>query len=240
MLSENSLKEFASKWQTTELNVAREYFQHLFLSNFYLLKESEHTTFKGGTALRILYNSPRFSEDLDFTSITKAYSIEKCIESTVENLQKEVVNVNLTESKATSGGWFAVVEVNIYQWPLRVELNISFRKKSSLTKESVMMVSSPIVPSYMITALDEKILVEEKITALLTRAKPRDFFDLYFILRARLAVEIIARYQTRIVQKLTIFRDSSFVNELKNFLPRSHWNIINKLPQTLKSEMNRF
>jgi len=60
MLSENTIKELSVKLQTTEINIAREYFQHLFLSNLYKSKDSEKLAFKGGTALRIIYGSPLF------------------------------------------------------------------------------------------------------------------------------------------------------------------------------------
>ena len=48
-------------------NIVREYFQNVFLAKLYTLSEAEKMLFKGGTALRILYGSPRFSEDLDFS-----------------------------------------------------------------------------------------------------------------------------------------------------------------------------
>src|SRR3989338_1779982 len=67
MLSLESLREFTKKYQTKETNVLREYVQHLFLSSLYRFPGSERLLFKGGTALRIIYQSPRFSEDLDFT-----------------------------------------------------------------------------------------------------------------------------------------------------------------------------
>lgn len=68
MIADHVLKSLATKFQTTELNVRREYCQHLFLSYFYQQPLTDHIYFKGGTALRTLYNSPRFSEDLDFSA----------------------------------------------------------------------------------------------------------------------------------------------------------------------------
>ncbi len=67
MLSLKNLNEFIKKLQTIPKNVVREYIQHLFLSCLYKIKGSEKLLFKGGTALRIIFGSPRFSEDLDFT-----------------------------------------------------------------------------------------------------------------------------------------------------------------------------
>src|SRR5581483_4538838 len=48
----------------------RDYIQHLFLYLLYTAPRREKVGFhfKGGTAIRIVYGSPRFSEDLDFNS----------------------------------------------------------------------------------------------------------------------------------------------------------------------------
>ncbi len=67
MLDSEYLKKLALKFQTRQENIVREYLQHLFLSFLYKLKGSENLFFKVGSALRILYQNPRFSEDLDFS-----------------------------------------------------------------------------------------------------------------------------------------------------------------------------
>jgi len=67
MLDREIIRKLALQHQTTEINIAREYVQHLFLSVFYQEPDSEKVLFKGGTALRITFQSPRFSEDLDFS-----------------------------------------------------------------------------------------------------------------------------------------------------------------------------
>ena len=67
MLGRDNLEKFTKLQQTSVQNVVREYCQHLFLSFLYQNPGSEKLLFKGGTALRIILKSPRFSEDLDFT-----------------------------------------------------------------------------------------------------------------------------------------------------------------------------
>ncbi|MFA5687665.1 MAG: nucleotidyl transferase AbiEii/AbiGii toxin family protein [Kiritimatiellales bacterium] len=51
-------------------NALREVFQELALLGLWRAKFFEHAAFYGGTALRILYGLPRFSEDLDFSLLT--------------------------------------------------------------------------------------------------------------------------------------------------------------------------
>ena len=47
MLEESLIKTLAVKFQTTELNIRREYAQHLFLSYFYQRPETKKVWFKG-------------------------------------------------------------------------------------------------------------------------------------------------------------------------------------------------
>ncbi len=68
MITRQFITELSTKNQTSEQNVAREYCQHLFLSYLYKRAGAEKLLFKGGTALRVIFKSPRFSEDLDFFS----------------------------------------------------------------------------------------------------------------------------------------------------------------------------
>ncbi|MDP1760196.1 MAG: nucleotidyl transferase AbiEii/AbiGii toxin family protein, partial [Candidatus Woesebacteria bacterium] len=68
MISIEILEKLSRQYQMGIFpNVVREYFQHIFLGELYKLPNSEKLLFKGGTALRIVYGSPRFSEDLDFS-----------------------------------------------------------------------------------------------------------------------------------------------------------------------------
>ncbi len=80
MITNEHMRVLAIKYQSTELNIRREYLQHLFLSYFYQQPATDTVYFKGGTALRIIYQSPRFSEDLDFST---AHSGTKEIEQAI-------------------------------------------------------------------------------------------------------------------------------------------------------------
>ena len=47
-------------------NILREYLQYKILEIIFNSKYAQNVVFLGGTALRIIYNNSRFSEDLDF------------------------------------------------------------------------------------------------------------------------------------------------------------------------------
>ena len=238
MIADHVLKSLATKFQTTELNVRREYCQHLFLSYFYQQPLTDHIYFKGGTALRTLYNSPRFSEDLDFSaSITDIRALEKALLETLAAIARENIHLDLTESKTTTGGYLAIIAFLTNHGPLTIQLEISLREGEK--RDEAMTVVSDLVPAYTVVALAREQLVDEKIQALLSRKKARDFYDLYFILRANL---LPAHRRDVLAQVLETTRQSriDFQRELKEFLPRSHWAIIRDFPAPLEREIARF
>ena len=106
MISMEAVKAQATRNQTTEENVVREYVQSLFLTYFYKEKGSEKILFKGGTALRLVYESPRYSEDLDYTSTgTNKSQTDEIIGKTLKELSLEGIDMKITESKQTTGGY---------------------------------------------------------------------------------------------------------------------------------------
>src|SRR5947199_9599316 len=108
MISDDTLTILRNRYQTTELNVRREYVQQLFLSYFYQHSQTDKIFFKGGTSLRIVYKSPRFSEDLDFGSTLHDISeIERAVLETLIAIQREGIETEIIVSKKTSGGYLA-------------------------------------------------------------------------------------------------------------------------------------
>src|SRR3990170_7638268 len=147
MISNEALRALATKLQTTELNVRREYFQHLFLSYFYQQPLADGVYFKGGTALRMLYNSPRFSEDLDFSSaVSDARAIEGALLETLVAISRENINPDLEESKKTSGGYLAILSFRTEdQVPVSIQLEISLR--GGETRGEAVTIASDFIPA---------------------------------------------------------------------------------------------
>jgi predicted nucleotidyltransferase component of viral defense system len=238
MIAHDALRSLATRLQTTELNVRREYYQHLFLSYFYQQPLTDRIYFKGGTALRMLYNSPRFSEDLDFSAATDDIrAIEDAILETLIILARENVNPDLRESKTTTGGYLAIIAFRTDHESVGIQLEISTRAGEH--QGEAVVIASDFIPAYVVVALVKEQLVGEKIQALLSRGKARDFYDLYFILRANL---LSAESKAVLPQVLEKLRRTAidFEKELKEFLPRGQWAIIRNFPVTLEREIERF
>lgn len=66
MLTKEQLNQTAEDFLTDTFTILREYIQLLFLNYFYQEKKAEGVYFKGGTCLRLILSSPRFSEAVGY------------------------------------------------------------------------------------------------------------------------------------------------------------------------------
>ncbi|PIS14651.1 hypothetical protein COT64_01510 [Candidatus Shapirobacteria bacterium CG09_land_8_20_14_0_10_39_12] len=70
-MDEDTVRELVKKLNTFPENVVREEYETIFLKALLESRWGKCLVFKGGTALRLAYQSLRFSEDLDFALIRK-------------------------------------------------------------------------------------------------------------------------------------------------------------------------
>lgn len=242
MIEKRQVQRIAQVWQTTLNNVAREYFQQLFLSRLYQEKGSDSLLFKGGTALRIIWQSPRFSEDLDFTGVhITIKGIEALMEGALAKIEREGIQTEIIESKSTSGGYLAIFQFETNEYKSQIKIEISLRNGKKVTGTTALIHSDLVVP-YALIHLQEEILVAEKIRACLTRGKTRDFYDLYFILRSRMAFKDAFIQDKQLKAKiLNVIKTGklNFTRELKEFLPVNQHMIIKGFPKTLVAEIER-
>lgn len=240
MISPEELNQIGKKGQTSFLNIARDYLQTLFLHGFYQQKESSAFFFKGGTALHFVYQSPRFSEDLDFSA--KAFNcrvFEGLLAQSLLSIEKNGLAVDLVESKPTSGGCLAIFSASVRRVPVRIQIEVSLRTPKE-TKGEAVLVKTPFLPPFGVLILKEEELAAGKIKALLARKKPRDFYDLYFIFRAGLKIKLSEKERVAIVKEVESLDRNQVASELKEFLPRSHRLLIKDLPTALRRELEKF
>ncbi len=248
MISQEAIGKLARQYHVPEHpNIIREYFQHLFLSELYKLENANHLFFKGGTALRIVYESPRFSEDLDFTisgieTHRQIFFIEHLFATVLANVERTGVVVVLgPKSGSTSGGYYGEATFQIYDYePVVVAINISSRSSYGVTGE-VDTIVSDFIPAYSIFHLSQEELVSEKIFgALLNRGKARDFYDLYFIMRRGMLTSGQKKKLAKAKDSIFMMADKiDFRSELSVFLPSDQQNVIHDFKKTLMAELNR-
>lgn len=241
MLSLEVIKEFTRKYQTIEKNMAREYIQHLFLSSLYKLPEAEKLLFKGGTALRIIHGSPRFSEDLDFTgeNIYHHETIEKLFINTLSEIEKQGIGIDLIEAKSTTGGYLGVIHYEFYDFVEDMKFEISLRQGRKLNKlnKEFNTIINEYIPAYTIISLTKEEIIKGKISALTSRKKPRDYYDLYFFLRHPELHKLVDKNRLKEILKDLKKEEINFKKELSLLLPISHKMILKDFKKNLIREI---
>ena len=143
------------------------------------------------------------------------------MEATLEKVEAEGIKTDIEESKKTSGGYLAIFHFKTDEYHSGIQIKVSLRSEPK-DAGSTSLISWDLLPPYTLVHLDEKKFVGEKIQACLTRAKARDFYDLYFILRNRMAFkETFSKnkvLRTKIL-KAAQSQKLDLKSELKRFLP---------------------
>jgi len=248
MIEKEAIQKLALKYQTLEYpNVVREYFQHLFLSQFYKIEAAENLLFKGGTALRMLYSSPRFSEDLDFSIFNiKRYKQKKFIENLFTKVLSEIEKIGIKveigpKPGLTTEGYYVEAIFNLYDYPqTTISLNISSRNGRRI-KGEVDSIVNDFIPVYNLIHLPQKEIVEEKVfDALIKRKKARDFYDLYFLMRKNLISGEQKKRLNNLKDKIKKWVEGiNFNSELRPFLPQNQQTILKDFKNTLFNELKR-
>jgi len=244
MISPEKIHELATLEQTSDINIAREYLQHLFLSTFYKRPGSDQFLFKGGTAIRIVFGGVRYSEDLDFSipRLSKQ-AIEDLLVETFSSLQVEGVihNLTLNDATPTTGGYIADISLDILGFRTGIKSNLQVKDNpADLRPESELIGNPPFLPAYSLVILAREILVREKVQALIERSKPRDFFDLYFFIRHDQLKNYIPRDSATlagITTALDRVSDTMLESDLREFLPINYRPVVKNLKTAIQQAM---
>ena len=204
-------------------------FPEVFLST----KKEASDFFKGETTLRLVFESPRSSEDLDFSLlITPAKSIEDLLEETLLQLSYQQIALDMTEAKPTSGGYLFYAKTYLFDMEIILKLNFVIKKSIDNQTETI---KSVFIPPYSVVVLKARELIKEKVSAFLERHKVRDFFDLYYIMRANLEKDVILSKRDEIIK--VINSSKADLSELKVFLPRTFLPLLKDLKDNLLREL---
>lgn len=195
----------------------RDYLEHLLL--FLLYTKTQAFIFKGGTALRVAYNFNRYSEDLDFNSQLPANEIKALLTDTVNDylglfgITAEFRRIKIFKE---NGERSLTGEVS-YQGPLyvgkpagkgKVRIDVSLRGEKVKTQKVVINHKYDDINQFILSVLTLEEIFAEKVRALMVRGKPRDLYDVWVLLGAKVKVD-----KARINQKLKLYQKEFDVEE---------------------------
>lgn len=226
MITKDQIKNLSETFQIDEFSIFREYLQLVFLSYLYQEREAFEIYFKGGTALRLLFGSPRFSEDLDFSTNYSDLEITKLLKKIEIKINKELLNIKITQlHKGSEGIRFRIIFVSDeFKYPFSIRLD--FHREKQLiqnTQVSTLSTQFPVMIFPQIYHLSGKTILIEKFVALKNRNKGRDVFDIWFLYSKGIRIDKINNDN---IKNLEQFSQKSLEKDLGQFLPRGQKSII--------------
>lgn len=170
--------------------ILREYLQIIVLNSIYSHSLGKAMFFTGGTAMRFMYNMPRFSEDLDFNTPDLSFKNFKEILNNVHTgLQKEGFFPEILSEKrgklytaelcfreilklykiTDARGFDMMIKIEVYKpaWGIQFETGVI----------------SQYGYNFSLVLLEKKSLFAEKLCALKNRNRGRDIYDTLFMLK---------------------------------------------------------
>lgn len=248
-LNVKNIKDKSKLLHTSPENILREELQKCVL---YLLSETDffaEGVFQGGTALRIVYENIRYSEDLDFVFMSKNSPTFKSLEIHVDKIPQKLKK------------WFPYLTIQQGKWQKQSELLKRFQFTStneSIHAKLMLQLEFANIPSYQASIRpvqwnmfafplrvesETEILIDKLIAFGLRKyLKGRDLWDLYYLFHLKKIElnpsEMLAllgnkiedygfnpdQYYSRYSENLILMREEGLAilnNEMKRFMSLS-------------------
>lgn len=175
------LAQYPENLRPFKESILKEYLQYKILNSIFNSEYANKLAFLGGTALRIVYGSTRFSEDLDFDNFALSkhefINLSKIIQRdlTLEGLEVEI----------------KIVTGNAYRIKIRIP-NLLFDSGLAIQVDTVpqnfkYIPDKPLLNKFdvftQINVVPKNLLLAQKIFAAVNRKRTmgRDFFDIVFL-----------------------------------------------------------
>ncbi len=219
-MEQSIAEQKARELKIDKTQVVREYWELIILKGLYESPFGRYLIFKGGTALRLTFGSPRFSEDLDF-SLTQDVLKGK-FSSLVKKTIAPFPELSLTDLEEKYYTYLAEIKVtqNYLPFPFRIKIEISKREIRDYQWELKLLSSPATVVQVMGQVATLGQIYNDKLACLKGRAKPKDLFDLWYICQ-----KLNIPYTP---QKISLNK-GEVVRELRKYLPRDFWPAIDGL-----------
>ncbi len=164
------------------IQIVREEYEMLLLNRLVGESFGGKLVFRGGTALRLAYNSPRFSDDLDFSCLTNI--TEKVFKSWCKQTARSIPYLRLDEALRKYFTLYAMFKVKDPSIPetISIKVEISTRRENWLIERDYQLLTlrSAVTPITVLAQVASLAKIErEKQT--INPPRIRDIFDLWFI-----------------------------------------------------------
>lgn len=230
-MNTEEIGEYVKKLGISRDQIVREEAEMFLLERLSQDPIGSKVVFYGGTALRLAYGSPRFSEDIDLLQVKPiSFSDFRRFVSDVVKTAGERWRVSdVKEKRNTFFALFLIRDENLkHAFSIKIELHTP--KERPVLETELLLLKSPVSlaePLLLVPRLSE--LKRLKEAALVGRKKARDIFDLWYIAQS-------LREEFALPDRLPEYSEREFSNELKVFLPQKYYPVIGELYGKLASK----
>lgn len=202
--------------------ILQEWWEMVILREIFSSPIGNSLIFKGGTALRLAYGSPRFSEDLDFSRINN-FSFES-FRDTISLIEKRYSELDIRDVSDKFYTYIAQYRIREVWRPLAFSVKIEVSKRTVKKNDAGYELLNLKSQVSNIEALGNVMRIEdiykEKLRAIETRDAPRDLFDIWYLSN-------VFRKPYKSPKKK--FEKRILVRNLRKYLPKTYWNVIETL-----------
>jgi len=208
----------------------KDYYQNIILFALYG-KFTDELVFKGGTALFKCYGLNRFSEDLDFT-LAQEKDVIGVVTKGLDDFGIKHLAKNVIDS-STSKKYKIKIEGPLYKGMERtlcsVTVDVSLREKV-LFEPNIIATGHhmDVIPVFDVYVMKEEEVFAEKVRAIIMRESARDLYDLAFLSKKGVKVEMSTIAKKLELNSLKFDKgeflkkckalDSNWDNELRSFV----------------------
>lgn len=253
MIDPIALKHLSDQKQIDQFTLLREMLQIIFLNEMFSFPETKNVFFKGGTCLKLIYQSNRFSEDLDFTTNIKKGRLDFIVDKSVKKMQKVFPSLLVKDEKSLEGVTKKIyLKTETSPQDLTIRLDFSRREDVLEPKQSVISTDLPIPSFTLINHISDHEILAEKYRAILSREKGRDIYDFWFLLNKKVTLDIklvqrklnLYEYKEKVdlkkfIKRIDEWNEKEIIQDVNKFLPKKDREILVKIKCLLLKELHR-
>lgn len=180
MLTQTQVENLSKEYQTTTDNILKEHYQVFLLDILFTSPFEKALVFKGGTALRLAYGSSRFSEDLDFSTLSSLPF--RRFEAAVKSILGKIPEARIKDIHEKRRTLFARIVFDVGFKPIPIGVKIEVNTDTPSQDWQIALLKSPfnnLETTARVYTL--KAILTDKLRLLQERREPRDLFDAWYI-----------------------------------------------------------
>ena len=229
MLSNEILIDLSKELKIDRERITREFYEILLLNELSKEHFSRNIAFKGGTALRLVYQSPRFSDELDFSIINeiKVKDVFGFAKKVSREFGLEIIDLH--EKRNTIIAEFSIQEILLPQnFRLKIEISKRIINENDCELKILTSPTSPYQVLMKVVKIDS--ILKEKKDAVIDRKQPRDIFDIWFI-----SQKVNLPFENMLISnEFKDVNEKIVRNILKKYLPKNWYIAIDEIITIIK------